>query len=367
MKNHIPNLLLPLFLLLLLSSCFLIPSGNKSSIEFYFFENDSFTDYITVADIDSLPLKAEPFLTQDDIVFYEWENQNIYLKDKKSDVLDSYYKGDTLLYPLKAQAFAIVVDKSPVYIGYINNFYKSLNLHNPLISEIELLLYPDDMLGFFDMSITDIPYFEDESIKSSLMDANIYHGGLEIGFDYEYGIVISDSNEVSSVEYQYKLHNLDEDDILYVDPEKVGSDNFCRLNNTPFFLGIDSTETNSRGLITYENSLDSADFAGDAIYSVISSGDSASLHVKLTGFNNFEMGGQYQFILFFASPLAYSTPEFRTRENGRIWTGWHWLPVLNFYYTGPGRNNVTSSENPDISKENKMQIMNSHYKQNLSF
>lgn len=369
MKKSIINTCLPLFLLMLITSCFLIPSTNKTKIEFYFFENDSITDYITVADIDSLPLQAEPWLTQDDIAFYEWEGQNIYLKENKWDVLDEYYNGDTLIYPLKAQAFAIVLDDIPVYIGYINNFYMNLNKSNPEINEFTFMFYPENMISFFDMKLTDIPYNDDELIKDALIENDLFHGGLDISYDYDYGIVISDSNDVTSVEFQYKLKNLDQDNFLYLDPAKIGSEVFCWLNINPSFLGIDNAENVTRSFSSDigDNLPDSSDFAGDAIYSILNSGDSTTLHIRLSGYNSFTAGVKYNFILWFISPMNYGSSDFRTRNDGRIWTGWEFFPVLSLDYTGPGRNEVTSSENPSLAIEKTQLLMDSRFRQNFSY
>lgn len=356
-------------LFLLVSACVFPPFSQKPTIEFYFFENDSNTDYISVSDIDSLPLQSEPWLTQDDIAFYEWSGQHIYLKDNKSDVLEEYYNGDTLIYPLKAQAFAILVDETPVYIGYINNFYKNFHFTNPLISDIELLFYPQDMLAFFDMKFTDIPYFDDELIKGALMDNNLYHGGLEIKYDYDYGIVISDSNDVTSVEFQFKLKNLDEDNLLYLDPAKIGSEVFSYLIISPSFSGIDGAErvtrTQSQDII--DHIPDSSDFARDAIYSILNSGDSTTLHIQLSGYNNFEVGAKYNFMLWFMSPMGYGSKEFRIKDNGRVWVGWEFLPTLSLDYTGPGRNEVTSSENPAMSVEKTKLFIDSRFRQNFTY
>ena len=80
MKKQLLPMLLLLTVLLLVTACVFPPIFGDSSIEFNFLENDSLARFNpTTQDIDSLVLQEEPWLTQDDIVFYDWSAHLMFL------------------------------------------------------------------------------------------------------------------------------------------------------------------------------------------------------------------------------------------------------------------------------------------------
>jgi hypothetical protein len=166
MKKRIFPTLLLLLILLLVTACVFPPIFGDSSIEFNFLENDSLARFNpTTQDIDSLVLQEEPWLTQDDIVFYDWSAHLMFLNKNRSEILSDYYPDSSLQWSMIEQPFAVSVNNSPVYLGFFKNFFTMTEYYsNPTITDFEFLFYAEDVLTF-----TTDPSFNNDLLQNNTL------------------------------------------------------------------------------------------------------------------------------------------------------------------------------------------------------
>ncbi len=321
-----------IIILLLFTSCIKppIPQPVENTIAYYFLQNpEQHTNHL-----DSLLLCEDPWLTHDDIELYDWSSHTIHLNKNKYELLDEYFSGDTLIYPLKEQAFVICVNDSAVQKGSITPFFRAGSPDHPCITEIELRLFPKDQLSYFYPLNYENDKRNNDKLKKALENLELLHQGLEVELDKVYGIHFKDVNGTKSISYQIKVKNNDENDLYILDPEKIGSDLFRHYNNTIHFEALDGqSDATCSDYPAVDNPPDSSQHANLNMYQCLASGDSCSLKINVDHYSNFQ-NGRYAFYLWYCSPLEAMDHSKIILEDARIWTGWMWLPYYEMTYTG---------------------------------
>ncbi|MFC1619454.1 hypothetical protein ACFL45_05870 [Candidatus Neomarinimicrobiota bacterium] len=195
---------------------------------FYFLVDDTLRTYQVVdQDIDSLVLSSEAFLSDDDIEFYDFSSHTIYLIKDIESIFDPEKFGPEAT-TLMSKPFVVIADGVRCYIGSIHSGALSLWPSGPYIEAERLwFMSPDDVL-----TISRAWSGEDVrsmvQIEDALKALDIFHAGLEFVLN---SAIVVDGAGGTTVEYTYTLTNNDADDLLVLDPDVMGSDQFHYFTN----------------------------------------------------------------------------------------------------------------------------------------
>jgi hypothetical protein len=359
MTRRLVSTLLLFTLLLLVSACVFPPIFGEATIEYYFLENDSLTSFDPATqDIDSLVLQEEPWLTQDDIALYDWSSHLMFLNKNKSEILTDYYHGDTLQYPIIEQAFVVVVNDHPVYVGFFRSLFFNLIDEEPTITDFEFMFYAEDVLSYFAIESPIDDRKNNATLKNALKSNDLFHEGLEAGFDLDYGIHISqDSLGTTAIEYKYNIKNNDKDDLYILDPIKAGYSFYVSTNLTPIFLGLDGLANNTSNFlsqINYAELPSPENYANVEYYFLLPSGQDTTFTLYFAGYNEFEIG-TYHCTHWLRNPSQYLTFTKAIKDDGRIWNGIIYPPTYEIRYNGGDIATIIEADVTDaISKQKSL-------------
>ncbi|MCF7832125.1 MAG: hypothetical protein K9N05_00940 [Candidatus Marinimicrobia bacterium] len=345
---------------MLVSACVFPPFFGETTIEYYFLENDSLTTFNPATqNIDSLVLQEEPWLTQDDIALYDWSSHLMFLNKNKSEVLRDYYHGDTLQYPPIEQPFVVVVNNRPVYVGFFRSLFGDWNDENPSITDFEFMFYGADVLSYFAIeSLIDDDLKNNATLKNALKSNDLFHAGIEVDLDLDYGIHISpDTLGTTAIEYKINIQNNDGDNLYILDPVKAGKSFYLLTNLMPTFRGLNGLANNAGNLYSQIDffALPSPDdYANVDYYFLIPAGEDTTLTLYYTGYNSFEIGS-YQCNHWLRNPSEYLTLERATKDDGRIWNGIIYPQTFEISYDGGDIATITEVDGTTISKQRTLQ------------
>ena len=267
------------------------------------FDREKFLD----EDYSDFKLKGEPWLTDEDIEFYDWASHCIYLKISKEDLFPQYGDAIYIIENFRNKMFIVAVDGEICYPAFFNygGYFR--------IPELDLdavLMYPDDVLRIKWTGALDIDRRNNEKVKAILIQEGLFHAGLEVRLD---SVTIMENADTSTVEYTFTLTNNDEDNLYIFDPELTSS--FHYFMNGPVYRTV---EEGNLGLSKYRTIVhwDSWD---PAWYSMLESGKSLTRTVLLRAYPYF-LPGMYQFHFFYSGPMAISRED-RYTTDGRYWLG----------------------------------------------
>ena len=258
-------------------SCFDPPAQDPIvSIEFYFLADSTLTNLDSLDEnLYSLELADEPWLSEEDIAFYEWSTHCIYLNKSKRELLPKFYSNMNMFHEIKP--FVVMVDSLPVYLACFDDVLSAMGNPFPSISGIELVLYPNDVLSYFYFPIHDPDQRDNAILKNALIENGQYQGGLEICLDLDYGMHFAESNDSTTIEYKMIFKNLNDGALYVLDPVKTGWDLFLLLNEPPYFSNL----TNDRWVHSYldldESAIpDTLEWGDTRFYTRIAAGRSIS-------------------------------------------------------------------------------------------
>jgi hypothetical protein len=319
------------------------PSAELSAqIEFYFLADSNLTDMSSLSmNLDSLELADEPWLTQEDIEYYEWAGHIIYLKNTKQELLPEFYANiHSFDHPTP---FVVTVDSVPVYLGCFDGILSAMGNATPSISEAELGYYPDDILSYFYLPSHPEDRRDNPLFKQALIYNDQYQGGLEIELDLDHGMHFTFYGDSTVIEYRLTLRNCNDKALYVLDPARCGTNIFYYINNVPCFTSIEdwTSGENSDFWPGDEVLPDSSELANLIYYTRIPAGDTLSMSLQVGGYDDFQPGSYY-FYQYFKAFIPVMDLQTRTKDRGRIWVGWTWMPAYQLSY--PGGNFGTLTE-----------------------
>lgn len=205
---------------------------KEGNFEIYFLYDTLLTESQTAQmDINSLVLNNEPWLTHNDVEFYDFSSHCIYLKKDKSYFFENYGGKFYQFSPvLISRPFVIVAGNERCYVGALHSGLLSMAPAGPYIDEGDVGSFPDDVMHI------SRAWSDDEDIRSNpkvaevLIKQDLYHAGLEIDLT---SFHILNNSDTSTVEYSIKIKNNDQDDLYVIDPAKMGSELFHYYTNGP--------------------------------------------------------------------------------------------------------------------------------------
>jgi len=210
---------------------------SDSAFSIYFFEDATIKiEQAFLINLSTVKLMDEPWLSGDDIDYYDFSSHCIYLKDDKSGFFQNLEDGS---FPaeLKDKPFIVASDGLRRYLGSFHSGITSTEWQVPYIEDIYLDDYPEDVIP-----ITWIWLFwqgpdnrYDRVIKNALIRENKYHAGLSISLD---SLTLIENSDTTTISYSFTITNNDENNLYTIDPDLMGSELFHHYNKGAVLFNI---------------------------------------------------------------------------------------------------------------------------------
>lgn len=313
-----------LFIIIFFTGCsddnpIIPPEKNKNTFAIYFLKDTTLTiKDIVNTKLVNLVLADKPWLTHQDIDFYDWSSHCIYLKKDKSHFFPGYYEG---YYQLPRswtdRPWIVVANKKPCYQGYFVTDASVDVFPFPEISALEAGTwgYPKDIITsdwifwFFHSDPRD-----NELVKEALIQSGLYHGGIEVTLDTIGSPIKVFNDDTTTVEYTLKIKNIDQDDLYIFDPEKVDDEIYNYYTNGPNFINVDTYQSYGS---QYEKSKKPDRWDGNW-YTLLKSGEYIIRTIKNNGYP-FIPPAKY---LVQCGYVAHRLEKnIRETQQGRYWLG----------------------------------------------
>ncbi|MBP7460780.1 MAG: hypothetical protein KBA26_05790 [Candidatus Delongbacteria bacterium] len=345
-----------LLILIILSACNKIPflshddDDDAHRFAIYFLKDDTLKiKHVINQDINDLELASSPWISDQDIRYYDWSSHCIYLKKDKTSIIPGWKNKLTKAFPEEwsYKPFVVVANGTKCYMGY---FERAISIfekwwHTPYCSDMMNIIYPVDVLFIeWPFLYRDNPQ-DNPLAKKALIEAGLYHGGIEVYFDtldYETMMMVENAC-TTTISYKITITNQDQDALYILDPDKCGSDNFHYYNNGPTFYDL-STEKTARAEWRNYPSL-GLDYWNPDWYTRIIPGESIKRRIELKGYPKFPCGE-------FLFEYRYNgnddiEKEIREISDGRFWIGPTRSNILVWTYCDSTDNVLTEVNDRD--------------------
>jgi len=206
---------------------------DENDFGIYFLNDALLTAHQAIEmDIHSLDLKNDPWISNNDIEFYDFSTHCIYLKNDKSYFFDNYGGNFYQFNPtIVGRPFVVIAGTERCYVGALHSGLLSMAPAFPYIDESDVSFFPEDVIhisrAWIDNEADTRSHLKVEEV---LIERNLFHAGLEIELK-SFGLI--DNSDTATVDYTIKIKNNDRDDIYIIDPEKMGSERFHYYTNGP--------------------------------------------------------------------------------------------------------------------------------------
>lgn len=167
-------------------------------------------------DLDKLKLQEKPWLSIEDIDYYDFSTHYIYLKADKTSLFGEEWTDST------SSAFVVVADGERRYLGHFVSPVSSWLPMTPIIrSGTSFDMYPKDIIHIEKFKLDGA---EDVRKDQRIRDAISQAGKISMGLSIKLDDVKADSrNGITDVSYTFTVTN-ESDEPLYVpDPGKMGA------------------------------------------------------------------------------------------------------------------------------------------------
>jgi len=297
-----------------------LPTKRNDAFAIYFLKDTTLKMRVILnTRLEDLELADIPWLSQDDIDFYDWSSHCIYLKKDKSKLFPNYYEG---YYQLPTswtdRPWIVVANNVPCYRGYFLTDASIDAFPFPEISALEAGTwgYPKDVIASDWIWRFHSDPRDNELVKSALVQSGLYHGGIDVSLDTIDSPIRIFNDDTSSIEYTIKIKNDDLNDLYVFDPDSVESEIFHWYNNGPAFSSINTYENyDSRYKKTKKpNAWD------NNWYTLLQAGGSMRRTIRLRGYPTIPPG-RYLIQLLYSCPREGLNKSIREGLLGRYWMG----------------------------------------------
>jgi len=345
------NLML-LFLMTLINSCsndntIVTPKIENNAFAIYFLKDTTLTmKNIFNTDLKDLVLADDPWLSQDDIDFYDWSSHCIYLKKDKSFLFPNYQF--YYLFPKSWMdlPYIVTVNNKRCYIGYFST--QSSTSEYPLLPYIDMLdvgLYPADILhsNWIFLYVKDTR--DNKDVKENLIEIGLLHRGLSVELGDSLWLKNSDT---ATIKYKLKITNNDKDNLLFLDPYKTGTELFHYYNNGPEFMNKATKRTYISKYKTIKGPANNTGWKPEW-FTIIEAGRTIERNIELKGYPRFPEG-EYVFQLKFNCPIAIAKEE-RTVGKNRYWIGDTFTEMRELSFNDNKNKLLENRINPNVDWE----------------
>lgn len=142
-------IILTSLLLLFAISCE-INEDSAGNFSIYLLKDDGLS-YLDIKDmnIDDLELKDDPWISSDDIKFYDFSTHYIYLNKSKSRFIDELADSCQLyMFHFSSKPFIVKAGNQRIYSGSFFSEASSMSMGEvPVIIDMMIFYYPDDIIS----------------------------------------------------------------------------------------------------------------------------------------------------------------------------------------------------------------------------
>jgi len=288
------------------------PPNEGPAFAIFFLENSSLTGYQAAQmDQSQLVLRKEAWLTNDDVQSYDFSSHCIYLKADKSRFFATdtgkHFVFDTVLID---KPFVVVASGEKCYVGSLHSGLLSTLPLGPYIDELDVGFYPEDVLHISRFLGGETDVRGDSRIKDALISLGLYRGGIRLDLE---SANLLENNDTSTIEYTFRIANIDPNNLCVIDPDKMGTELFHYFTNGVVLQG------NNRLYQSEYKKVTAPATSWDPTWFVeIPTGSYIERTAKLKGYPRI-LPGVYSCQLTFDGPKVRK--EDRHLSAGRIWLG----------------------------------------------
>lgn len=173
-------------------------------------------------------MAKDPWLINDDIQFYDYSTHRIYLKKDCRLFFNKFNIKNCLFDAARAdKPFVVVANAKKCYVGSFERpFFQSVPSCPFIIVDtgyqkniIEISY--SRIIGKNDIRV-------DSCVKDALKSLGLYRGGISVQLN---SVSVNENSDTSTVEYDFTIRNLDQDNLYVIDPDKMGSELFHYFTN----------------------------------------------------------------------------------------------------------------------------------------
>ena len=308
-------------------------------------------------DLSGLKLQPKPWISDEDIDFYDWSSHCIYLKEDKTYFIPGWQKEEIFnVFPVEwaDKPFVVTANNKKCYLGYFSHIDLSLNSWiAPMIGDGGFnSIYPQDVIWIdWGWLYHDSPQ-NNSNVKNALINAGLYHGGIAITFDPTdtNTLRMVENADTSTISYKFIITNNDVDDLYVIDPDNTGSDLFHLFTNGLTFQNIETKKIYEPRWRKHVE-LPSRDYWSPDWFTKLKNGHSIQRTVILKGYPYFPTG-EYIFQFKYYGQILGMEKEAREVADGRYWLG-------------PTRSNILVwNFNADEDTLNKKIVAGQHLRKN---
>jgi len=298
------------------------PETDEYTFAIYFLQNENFKMAdVYESDLNKLKLASKPWLTENDIRFYDWSSHSIYLKRDKTHFFPNWENNKVNEFPpgWADKPFVVVANGNRCYMGYFFSLLSHLWIAPNIWDFDNSKTYPSDVL-FIDWMWLYHDYPQNNpDVKDALINVGLYHGGISVTFDTTDVILNIENADTSTITYKFTITNNDENDLYIFDPENTGSSLFHYYTNGPVFKNLESGKLYESRWKTIVKP-PSQDYWSPDWFIKLKSGHSIKRTVSLKGYPYFPTG-EYIFQFKYNGPRKEMEREVREIADGRYWLG----------------------------------------------
>jgi hypothetical protein len=261
--------------------------------------------------MSQLVLRKDAWLTNDDLQFYDFSSHCIYLKTDKRHFFHSdtgkFFMFDPVL---TDKPFVVVAGGEKCYVGSLHSGLLSTMPPGPFIDELDVGFYPEDVLHISRSPGSETDVRGDGRIKDALSSLSLCHGGISLDL---LSVNVLENQDTSTIEYLFRIANIDQDNLSVIDPNKTGPELFHYFTNGVVLQGNNRLyQSEYKKVIAPVTSWDPTWFVE------IPTGSFIERSVKLKGYPRIAPG-EYRCHFTFDGPKVKK--EDRYLPGGRIWLG----------------------------------------------
>ncbi|NWF89028.1 MAG: hypothetical protein HXY50_06140 [Ignavibacteriaceae bacterium] len=303
---------------------------TENAFAIYFLKDTTLTiKNILNTNLEDLELADKPWLSQNDIEFYDWSSHCIYLKKDKnylfpginldSSISESFYKF------WNNKPFIVTANNKKCYIGYFLATLSSDIWPYPDIFDFDIRYYPSDIIH----TEWSYPFANDkrnnENVRNGLIECDQLHEGLSITTDSLW----IDNADTATVKYVITIKNKDTDDLYVLDPDKMGTELFHYFTNGPAFYHTANKKT-YESIYKEINKPEPTDYYDNNWFTKIEAGKSLTRMILLKGYQ-YLPDGDYYCSISLNNPYNINKKD-RIATDGRYWIGPTRSEMIEFYF-----------------------------------
>lgn len=294
-------------------------SDNDNLFAIYLLKDSSIKiNEILDTPLSDLELEDKPWIFSDDIEFYDFSTHCIYLKKGKQ----TFFKDSiefVFPYSLWDKPFIVCANDERIYKGIFRAGPSSAPWWRvPYIDDgPQFSSFPSDVLYIdwifaFDV-LEDKRY--DNRIKDALIDAELFHSGIEVSL---ISVDVVENSDTSTIKYKFALKNNDSETLYVIDPDKTGSALFHWWTNGVLLLNTETGQSYDSAYKQY-TSLSPIYHWEPEWFSKINNGESIEREIKLKGYGKIP-SGNYLCQFMYSGPTKIEKDD-RYLSDGRYWLG----------------------------------------------